>query len=38
VTLTTPDESEPGATARIASALRGWTILLPLDFRSSGPC
>jgi hypothetical protein len=38
VTLTTPDGSEPSATERIGRALRGWTILLPRDFRSSGPC
>ncbi len=37
VTLMTPDEGESRAYERIAHALRGWTVLLPLDFVSSGP-
>ena len=32
VTLITPDESADGAVQRIRTALRGWTVLLPLDF------
>ena len=38
ITLTTPDEAEAPATERVARALRGWTVLLPRDFVSSGPC
>ena len=38
VTLITPDEAEASATERVARALRGWTVLLPRDFVSSGPC
>lgn len=38
VTLTTPDDAEALATDRVARALRGWTVLLPRDFVSSGPC
>ena len=37
VTLTMPDETEPGAVDRVWSALRGWTVLLPRDVVSSGP-
>ncbi len=37
VTLTMLDEAEAPATYRVARALRGWTVLLPRDFVSSGP-
>lgn len=37
VTLTMPDESEASAGDRVRYALRGWTVLLPLDFLSSAP-
>ena len=38
VTFTTPDATEPGAVDRVFGALRGWTVLLPRDVVSSGPC
>jgi hypothetical protein len=38
VTFRMPDDTEPNAVDRVWCALRGWTVLLPRDVVSSGPC
>jgi extradiol dioxygenase family protein len=37
LTMTLAADSDERARAHIHAALRGWTVLLPFDFLSSGP-